>query len=185
MAETSVRLWSEPVVLVEPNGEVFAELIGGFVGVRIGPVAKRGLNEAFRLAIGPGRVGPGPAMRQAETATQPLEGARALVGAIVGENALETNVEAGVTVYGPEQRSTGAAHGLVGEDGGEGDMAVVIDGHVDILPAHPGRVLARVVGDVLTGPLQGARWLRRFRPAAFTRCATVLSPMFSTSTIWR
>src|ERR1019366_594873 len=56
------------------------------VGQSVSPFAKRGLNEAFGLAIGLGRVGPGADVAQAEIAAGIAEVRGAIAGTIVGHH---------------------------------------------------------------------------------------------------
>ena len=46
-----------PVVAVKPAGQLGGALLGGVIGVRVGPFAQAGLDEALGLAIGFGRIG--------------------------------------------------------------------------------------------------------------------------------
>ena len=45
-----------PIVHVRPDGQIIGSLVGCPVGSRISPFAQRGLDEAFSLAVGFGRV---------------------------------------------------------------------------------------------------------------------------------
>ena len=46
-----------PIVSVKPDGQLGGSLAGVCIGPGVGPFAQRGLDEAFRLSVGPGCVG--------------------------------------------------------------------------------------------------------------------------------
>ena len=66
--------------------------------------------------------------------------------------------------YGLESRPIGAAGGLVGRDRGEGETGVVIDSHMDILPASAGRIPAGVADHPVAGTAKAAKTLDVQRP---------------------
>ena len=45
-------MWSVPVVLVEPSGQMLGALVGVVVAAGVGPFAQGGLDEALGLAVG-------------------------------------------------------------------------------------------------------------------------------------
>src|SRR5271170_7671598 len=51
-----------PVVAVQPDGQFGGALFRGVVRPGVGPFAQAGLDEALRLAVGSGHVGPGAQM---------------------------------------------------------------------------------------------------------------------------
>ena len=55
-----------PIVSMQPGDQFFRSLIGGVVGVGIGPFTQSGLDEALGLAIGLGRVWPGEDLAEGE-----------------------------------------------------------------------------------------------------------------------
>jgi hypothetical protein len=55
-----------PIVVVQPGRQGGLPLQRTGVGATIGPLAQQGLNEALRLAVGPGRVGAGAPMGDAQ-----------------------------------------------------------------------------------------------------------------------
>jgi hypothetical protein len=57
----------------------------------------------------------------------------AVAGAVVGEDSLDGEAELGVVGFGHEEEAQDGCVGLVGQDGGEGDAAMVVDGAVEIL----------------------------------------------------
>jgi len=56
-----------PVVIVEPGLERCLSVIRGLVGVSVGPFAQGGLDEAFGLAVGFGRVRSGTDVLEVES----------------------------------------------------------------------------------------------------------------------
>src|SRR5512134_767092 len=72
------RVGTVPVVVMEPEGQRAAPLVGVAVQARIGPLEQGGLDEALDLAVGPRGIGPGEEMAQAEPLTGRAEAARAI-----------------------------------------------------------------------------------------------------------
>jgi hypothetical protein len=106
------------------------------------------LNEALGLAVGLGGVGSGEAMLEAESGDGLAHGVRPIAGAIVGVDALGGDAvlleegESGV------EEGDGALGGFVGEELGESQAAVVVDGDVEVFPAGAADVIAlAVAGD--------------------------------------
>ena len=54
------------IVAVQPVGQLLVALSAVLVAVSVGPLAKRGLDEALGLAIGSGRVWPGESVFDTE-----------------------------------------------------------------------------------------------------------------------
>lgn len=75
----------------------------------------------------------------------------AIAGTVVGEYAADREAEAGVKGPGHEKEAYSRLVGLVGQDGGEADARVVVDGDVQVLPAHAARLLVAISGDTMTG----------------------------------
>lgn len=63
-----------PIVAVQPDRQLGGAAPRVGIGLGVGPFPERGLDEAFRLAVGFGRIGPGPDMLEAEFAAGPAEG---------------------------------------------------------------------------------------------------------------
>ncbi len=63
-----------PVVSVDEEGQVVGALCGVEIGARIGPFSQGCLDEALGLAIGPGCIGLGADMLEAELAASLGEG---------------------------------------------------------------------------------------------------------------
>src|SRR6476620_177378 len=104
-----------PVISVEPDGQLFGSAIGGWVSLGVGPLAERGLDEAFGLAVGPWGVGPGPDVPKAEAVTNVAEGRRAVAGAVVGHHPRKGDAKAGVVGDSGREEGNGAPLLLVGQ----------------------------------------------------------------------
>jgi hypothetical protein len=65
-ADTAMR--AMPIVAVQPDGQFGGAFFRGAVRPGVGPFAQAGLDEAFCLAVGSGRVGPGAQMLDFEPA---------------------------------------------------------------------------------------------------------------------
>ena len=61
-------VWPVPVVQVRPPGQVAGALRGILIHPGVSPLAHRGLNEPFGLAVRSGRVGPGADMTNTQCA---------------------------------------------------------------------------------------------------------------------
>jgi hypothetical protein len=124
-----------PVVVMEEEEETQGALEGVGVGVSVSPLAERGLNEAFGLAVGLWGEGASEAMFENELGDRGPHGFGAVAGAVVGIDAF------GLDAVGQEEGESGveegdgAAGGLVWEELGEGEAGVVVDGDVEELPA--------------------------------------------------
>ena len=75
---------------------------------------------------------------------QRAESVVTIAGSVVGEDAFDPQVEAGVEGPCHLEEEDGRLVGLVGQDGPEADAAVIVDGDVRVLIAGAGR-LARVI----------------------------------------
>src|SRR5947209_19206095 len=132
------------------------------IGLRIGPFAQAGLDEALGLAVGLGRIGLGPDMFEAEPLAQPAEGKRFVAGAVVGHHSHDLDAEALVVGQSGYEVGGGTALPLVGHDLGEGDARVVVDGHMDELPAEsfaarsPIALPSAIAGDAVANAIDPA-----------------------------
>lgn len=132
-----------PVISVEPALEFCGALVGVDVGVSVGPLAQRGLDEAFGFAVGLRGVGPGAQMTQAEFVARFAEGGRLVATAVVGHHALHADPEARVAGDGGFEEGDGTFLFLVGPDLRVGDPRVIVDAHVHAFPAGAPGVVAR------------------------------------------
>jgi len=82
---------------------------------------------------------------------QCLEVSVAVAGTAVGQNALDREAESGVESSCHEEKEHGRLVVLVGQDGGETDAAVVIDGNVQIFVAGAGGLASVIAMDAMAG----------------------------------
>jgi hypothetical protein len=115
------------IVVVEPWVELLFSFERVLVGAGVGPFAERCLDEAFGFSIGAGRIGPGEAMLDALLEEERSEAVVAVTGTVVCQNALDPEAEAGVEGSCHVEEEHRGLVGLVGQDGGEADAAVVVD----------------------------------------------------------
>ena len=71
-----------------------------------------------------------------------------VAGAVVGEHAADGEAEAGAS---HEEKAHGGAMGLVGQDGGESDPALVVDGDVERLAAGAAGLAGTVAVNAVAG----------------------------------
>src|SRR5439155_9397502 len=90
--ETSMR--PVPVVLVQPGGKLGGAKPRVVIGASISPLPQRGLDKAFRLAVGARGVGAGEALGDAELATGAAKAARAVARSVVGQYPVDADAEA-------------------------------------------------------------------------------------------
>src|SRR5258708_14161688 len=77
------------------------------------------------------------------------EGSVSVAGPIGGEDAADGESEAGVEGTSHEEEEKGRLVGLVGQDGGEADAAVIVDGDVQILVSCATRLPSAVAVDAV------------------------------------
>jgi len=80
------------VVVVEPGGELLVAFFRVGVVANVSPLAQSGLDEAFGLAVGAGRVGAGEAVADAEFLAGGAKAVGAIAGSVVGEQAANGDV---------------------------------------------------------------------------------------------
>src|SRR5208337_3115906 len=116
--------------------------IGVEVMANVGPLAQRGLDEAFGFAVGARSVGTGEAVLNAELEAGGAELSGAIAGTVVGEQAADGDAVLGVEGDGGAQKGDGGWALLVGQHAGEGEAGVIVDGDVQSLPAGELRAAA-------------------------------------------
>ena len=120
----------------------------------IGPFTQGGLNEAFGLAIGPGRIGFGSDVFEAGLFASGGEGVRGIARPIIGHDSFDGDAEASVIGERGFQVGDGAVLFLVGEQVGIGDARGVIDAYMQVLPAHAAGV--GLAGSIARDAVPGA-----------------------------
>jgi hypothetical protein len=102
----------------------------------VGPLAQSGLDEAFGFAVGLGGVGPSAAVLQAHLLTGAAKMVRAIAAAVIGQQSAHPDAVAGEEIHRGAQKSDGAVGLLIGQDLGEGQARVIVDGDVQGLPTR-------------------------------------------------
>jgi hypothetical protein len=147
------------VVVVQPDRQLAAPVGGGAVGHGIGPVLEHGLDEALGLAVGLGRVGPGPQVAQAERLAGLAEEMAAVAGAVVGHDPAHADAVAGEPDHCPSEEARAAVAGLVVQDLDIGEPGMVVDADVDKLPADAIVLAAPGPGDAMAGLVEAGELL--------------------------
>jgi hypothetical protein len=114
-----------PVVAVKPERELVGAMIGGWVGLGVGPLAQACLNEALGLSVGLGGVRPGAQMLDFEPAQRLGVAAGAQAGAVVGHDAVDLDAEASKEAQGIEEEAQAGASFFVRQDLRVGDARMV------------------------------------------------------------
>ena len=140
-----------PVIIVQPWIECGPAVVQSWIGGGVSPFAQGRLDEAFGLAVGFGRVGPGTDVPQFQCLAGVAEGAAAIAGAIIGHHARHGDAEAAVIGEGGMEEGGRAFLLLVGPDLAEGDARGIVDTDMDELPADTAavRLAMAVAGDAV------------------------------------
>ncbi len=139
------------IVDMEPRFEFLLALERVQIRAGVSPFSEGGLDKAFGLALGAWGVGAGKAVFDVELVEGIAEAPVSVAGAVIGKDAADGDAEAGVKGAGHEEEEDGGAMTLIGEDGGEGDAGMVIDGDVQVLPAGAASFPAAVAVDAMAG----------------------------------
>src|SRR6185437_5946177 len=83
-----------PVVAVNPSWQLGGTFLRGAIGLRVGPLAQAGLNEALGLTVCLGRIGLGADVLEAEALAGPLKSEGFVARAVVGYDALDRRAQA-------------------------------------------------------------------------------------------
>ena len=123
------------VVVAEPTGQVGGPGRRAAIWQGVGPLAQQGLDEAFGLAVGLGRVRPGAEVAQAEHPAGLAKEARDVARAVVGHHALDPNAETLEPAQRPDEEAGDRPALLVRQDLDVGEPGGIVDRDVDELPA--------------------------------------------------
>ena len=132
-------------------------VVAGLIGSGIGPLAGDGLDEAFGLAIGLWAIRSGEAVFEAELLAGLGEEFGAIGGAAVGEEALDADAMSLVKVDGLLEGSQDAGSLFVGQESGEGEAGMIVDGDVKRLGAGAWIAVGAVAGGADAGACEAAR----------------------------
>ena len=142
---------SVEVVVMQPQVELLLSLLGVLVSASVGPLADGGLDKSLRFSIGARSIGSCEAMPDVLLAQCLPKRDAAVARAIIGEHALDGEAEAGEVRLSQVKEARGRLMGLIGHEGREADPGVVIDGHMQILPAGTARPFLRLPGNAAAG----------------------------------
>jgi hypothetical protein len=109
-------------------------LLGVLIRASVDPFPESGLDEAFSFPVGARRVGARKVMAKAELQASLAESARAVAMAVISEQSANANAQGGVISQGSVKKSNCRGAGEVGQDLGEDDAGVIVDGDVEIFP---------------------------------------------------
>jgi hypothetical protein len=123
------------VVVGEIGTEGPSPPAGATEGGGVRPFGEQGADETFRFAIGLGAIGLGKALADPEVQGGDGNGGGAVGAAVVSQEALHDDALRRVPGHGAPQEAGRGGAGFVGEHLGVGEPGVVVDGHVDVLPA--------------------------------------------------
>src|SRR5487761_1309941 len=149
LIEASMR--SMPVVLVYPRGEMVESIFGVWVEPDVGPFADGGLDEALRLAVGAGSVDAGADMFDIEFPAGEGEAMGIEARAVIGHDAPHLDAEPGEVSHSLVQETCRGSGFFIRHHGGEGDAGVVVDGHIEELPAGAAGFVLGIAGDAMAG----------------------------------
>ena len=124
------------VIPAEPAEERPRAVGAGWVGERIVPGAQEDLDEAFRLAVGAGRVGPGPQVPQAARGAVPAPRSGAIGRPVVRHHGLHGDALGAEPRQRALQEGEGVAPPVRGPHLGVGQPGVVVAGDLHMRPAR-------------------------------------------------
>jgi hypothetical protein len=116
----------------------------------IGPLTQGGLDKALSFAVGARGVRTSALMAKAELLHQTAKDAGLVAGAVVGKQAAYGDAKASVVSQSGGQEGGSRVAFLVGQNLGEGDARVIVDGDVEVLPADAFDVLAAIAVNAMT-----------------------------------
>jgi hypothetical protein len=136
-----------PFVAVQPGGEGARALGEVTIQLGVGPFAERGLDEAFDLAVGARGVGPREQVADAEVPTRRGKPPAAVARAVIGHHRGDANTEAAQAADGALEKARRGATTLVGQHLAMLDARIIVDRHVDELPAGAPYGVATIATD--------------------------------------
>jgi len=125
-------------------------LVGVRIGVSVGPLAERGLDEALGLAISLWSIRSCEAMFDMEGGDGEAHGMGTVTGAVVGVNTRNGDAMGGEEGEGSMEEGESTGGGFIWEKFGEGEATVIVDGDVKIFPTGAADVVVlAVAGDAM------------------------------------
>jgi hypothetical protein len=147
------------VIVMKIERKESSAMVAGVIRAGVGPFAGDGLDEALSLAIGLRAIGFGEEVTEAELMAGGGEELGAIGGASIGEDALDFDAVSGVAADGLVESSEDALSLFVGEESGEGEAGVIVDGDVEALDAGAWIALRAIAGGADTGTCEAAQFL--------------------------
>src|SRR6202008_4619201 len=132
------------------------------VGLGVGPFAQAGLNEAFGLAVGLWRIGPGSDVLEAEALACPAEGKGFVAGTVVGHHPFNTDTKTCIVGERRLEEADRTLFAFVRQHLCKGDARMIVDADVDVFPTRslsPGAEVAltsAIAGDAMADPIDTA-----------------------------
>jgi hypothetical protein len=145
------------IVVMEEEGEAGGAVVTGVVRTSISPLASEGLDEAFGLAVGLGPVRAGKAMLEAEMMAGLGKEFGSIGGAAVGEDALNADAVSVVEVDGLVESGQDAGDLFIGEEGGESQAGMIVDGDMETLDAGAWVAVGTIAGGADAGLMKAAK----------------------------
>jgi len=126
------------VVAMEPAGKSAGAVGLAGVGAGVGPFVEQGAVEALDLAVGLGPVGPAVLVDDAVLGEGGVEEAAPVGEVVVGQDAFDDDAPGTEPGFGSAPEGGAGGAGLIGEDLGVDEAAVVVDGAVEVGVADAG-----------------------------------------------
>jgi len=145
------------IVVVEIERETLGAVVAGVVGAGVSPLASEGLDEAFGLAIGLGAIGSGEEVPEAEIFAGGGKELGAIGRAAIGEDGLDGDAVSAVKGQRLVERGEDAGDFFVGEERGESEAGMVINGDVKGLDAGAWVAVGTVAGGADAGLEKAAK----------------------------
>jgi len=125
---SEASMGSGEVVVVGPGQQVLITFDGIQPVLAVSPLAQCGLDEVLGLAVGLGRVRLGTTVTKVELEAGRAEAMGAIAAAVVGEQDADANAVRGKEGQRVVQEGDGGGGLLIGQELGEGEAGVVVDG---------------------------------------------------------
>src|ERR1035438_1106261 len=148
-----------PVVLVDPRSQMAKPFGGVLVETGVGPLANGSLDEAFGFAIGARSVNASAGVSELQIAAGLGKEGGAEARTVVGHDAPDLDAEVGEVGHGLAEEAAGRSCFFIGQQGGEGDAGVVVDGDIQKLPAGAAGFILGIAGDAMAGLVNAGQLL--------------------------
>jgi hypothetical protein len=147
------------VIVMKIEVEEGSAVVAGVIGPGISPLAGDGLDEALGLAVGLWSVGSGEGVLESELLAGCGKALGAVSGAAIGEHALYPDAMSFVEVHSLLEGIEDAGSLFIGEQAGEGEARMIIDGHVEGLDSGAWVAESAVAGGAHARPGEASELL--------------------------